>query len=70
MTGSRRATVARASSCPATTATTRALSENDAGHTGTAAAPLASVHIAVAVSEFCGGMAMGHIIAGSQDPHL
>ncbi|MFD3658688.1 hypothetical protein [Streptomyces sp. NPDC058620] len=41
MTGSRRATVARASACPATTATTRALSENDAGHTGTAAAPLA-----------------------------
>ncbi|MGW1818767.1 hypothetical protein ACWCQM_35055 [Streptomyces sp. NPDC002125] len=47
MTGARWAT---ASVCPATAVTMRALSESDAGYTGPAASPIASV--VVVVSDF------------------
>ncbi|MFD7970756.1 hypothetical protein [Streptomyces clavifer] len=64
MTGTRWAT---ASVCPATAVTTCALSENDAGHTGPAASPIASVLVVVA--EVVVGPAIVHI-GGTHEPQL
>ncbi|MFF3302208.1 hypothetical protein [Streptomyces sp. NPDC001741] len=64
MTGTRRAT---ASVCPATAVTVRALSESDAGYTGTAASPMASVLVVVA--EVCAIPAIS-LIAGTHEPQL
>ncbi|KQX94584.1 MULTISPECIES: hypothetical protein [Streptomyces] len=64
MTGTRWAT---ASVCPATAVTTCALSENDAGHTGPAASPIASVLVVVA--EVCASPAIS-VIAGTHEPQL
>ncbi|MFH9616706.1 hypothetical protein [Streptomyces pratensis] len=63
MTGTRRAA---ASACPATPATTGALSEHDAGHTGPATGPIASV---IVVPQAVIGPAIGDS-GGTQEPQL